>query len=392
MEFTLDSTQQALVEALRRYLEAEVAPIVEHHEANKTPVPRSVVAAMRDYGLIGGLLPEADGGFGLPMTTYGALIAEVARVWPSLRGTLSVSNLAASVLAASGTAAAKRKYLPALLRGEAISCFALSEPGIGSDAANVQTRAERTPNGWKLRGRKIYITNGPICDIGIVFARTQREGQPPAVSCFVFESTMPGFSCTPLGKMGMHSCPLGELLFDDLEVPEENFVGSVGGGFAIAKKFLNIGRSVVGFAALGIAEAALRDATQFAREREQFGQPIGSFQLVQQMVADMMTQVETSRLLCYRSADALDRNLPENQVLCAMAKRHASDAALRVAELSLQVHGGAGYTTLYPVERYYRDARHLSIGEGTNQILGLLMAQQVLGLSALRPAIVRAAA
>jgi alkylation response protein AidB-like acyl-CoA dehydrogenase len=385
MDFQLDPTQTALRDALRRYLDAEVAPLVERHEAGKLPVPRNLIAAMRDFGLVGGLLPESDGGFALPVTTYGTLIAEVARVWPSLRGTLSVSNLAASVLAGAGTGAARAKYLPGIMSGEQIACFALSEPGIGSDAANVQTRAERTARGWRIHGRKLYITNGPICDLGIVVVKTQQDGGRRGVSCLVFESGMPGFSSTPLGKMGMHSCPLGELLFDGVEVPAENLVGEAGGGFAIAKKYLNIGRSIVGFAALCIAQAALEAAMKFARERVQFGQPIGSFQLVQQMVAEMLTLTETSRLLCYRSADALDRGLPDNALLCAMAKRHASEAALRVSELSLQVHGGAGYTTLYPVERYYRDARHLSIGEGTNQILGLLMAQHELGLSALRP-------
>lgn len=379
MDFSLDPTQTALLDSLRRYLEAEVAPIVSDHEAEKKPVPRSVVAAMRDFGLIGGLLPEEDGGFGLSMTTYGMLIAEVARVWPSLRGMLSVSNLSASIIAGCGNEALKRKYLPRLLSGEAIACFALSEPDIGSDAANVKTFARQVPNGWRISGRKIYITNSPICDLGIVFANTSQ-----GVTCFLFESSMPGFSCTPLGKMGMHSCPLGEILFDDVEVPEENLVGEIGGGFAIAKRYLNIGRSIVGFAALGIADASLEAAVRFAKERVQFGKPIGSFQLVQQMVADMMTQVCTARLLCYRSADALDRNESGNQTLCAMAKRYTSDVALRVAELSLQVHGGAGYTALFPVERYYRDARHLSIGEGTNQILSLLIAQRELGLSALR--------
>lgn len=384
MEFTLDATQTELVTALRRYLEKEVAPMVAEYEANRTPVPRSVVMAMRDYGLIGGLLPEEQGGFGLPMTTYGALIAEVARVWPSLRGMLSVSNLAASALAGMGTAVLREKYLPRILSGEAICCFALSEPNIGSDAANVETRAEPTANGWRINGRKIYITNGPICDIGIVFVNTPLADGGRGVSCLVFEKSMPGVSCTPLGKMGMHCSPLGELLFEDVEVPAENLVGRVGGGFSIAKRYLNIGRSVVGFAALGIAEAALDAAIRFAQERVQFGRAIGSFQLVQQMIADMMTQVETARLLCYRAADALDRDDPANKTLCPMAKRYASDVALRVAETALQVHGGAGYTTLFPVERYYRDARHLSIGEGTNQILGLVMAQETLGLSALR--------
>jgi len=384
MDFALDSTQTSLVDALRRYLEAEVAPMVEQCEAARTPVPRSMVAAMRHYGLIGGLLPEAQGGFGLSMTTYGALVAEVARVWPSLRGMLSVSNLAASALAGAGSAALREKYLPRILSGEALCCFALSEPGIGSDAANVETRAERTADGWRINGRKIYITNGPICDLGIVFVNTPSGDGRRGVSCLVFEKSMPGVSCTPLEKMGMHCSPLGELLFDNVEVPAGNLVGDIGGGFAIAKRYLNIGRSVVGFAALGIAQAALDAAVRFAGERVQFGRPIGSFQLVQQMIADMMTQVETARLLCYRAADALDRDDPANRTLCPMAKRYASDIALRVAELSLQVHGGAGYTTLFPVERYYRDARHLSIGEGTNQILSLVIAQETLGLSALR--------
>ncbi|AEI81458.1 acyl-CoA dehydrogenase MmgC (plasmid) [Cupriavidus necator N-1] len=385
MDFSLDSTQVALVDSLRRYLEAEVAPLVEAHEAEKRPVPRHIVAAMRDYGLIGGLLPESEGGFGLSMTTYGALIAEVARVWPSLRGMLSVSNLAATALARAGSAELREKYLPRILSGEAICCFALSEPNIGSDAANVETRAERTASGgWRINGRKIYITNGPICDLGIVFVNTPLEDGSRGVTCLVFEKSMPGVSCTPLGKMGMHCSPLGELLFEDVEVPAENIVGEVGGGFAIAKRYLNAGRSVVGFAALGIAQASLDAAIRFAKDRVQFGRPIGSFQLVQQMIADMMTQVEAARLLCYRSADALDRNDSDNRILCSMAKRYASDAALRVAETALQVHGGAGYTTLFPVERYYRDARHLSIGEGTNQILAMVMAQDELGLSALR--------
>jgi alkylation response protein AidB-like acyl-CoA dehydrogenase len=182
----------------------------------------------------------------------------------------------------------------------------------------------------------------------------------------------------------MLSCPLGELLFEDVEIPAANLIGAEGKGFALAKKYLNIGRCVVAFSALGIAEAAYEAAVKYAGDRVQFGRPIGGFQLVQHMIADMMTLVETSRLLCWRAADALDRNAADSQMLCSMAKRHATDAVLRVAELSMQVHGGAGYTTLFPVERHYRDARHLSIAEGTNQIQALLMAQSVLGISALK--------
>jgi acyl-CoA dehydrogenase len=384
VEFSLDSFQVELRDALRRYLVTEVAPLVDRYEAQGTPVPRDVIRAMREYGLLGGLLPEAQGGFGLSMVTYGTLISEVARVWPSLRSVTSTSNLAASVLADGGSEALKDTYLPRILQGDAIASFALSEPDIGSDAANVQTRADATSDGWRVNGRKLYISNGPFCDVGVVFVRTQDAQGRSGVSCLLFESRTSGFSTTSLPKMGMHSCPLGELLFDDVVLPAGNLVGELGNGFALAKKYLNIGRCVVAFSALGIAEVACEAAVKYAQERVQFGKPIGSFQLVQQMIADMMSMVETSRLLCYRAADALDRKLPDSQMLCSMAKRHATDSVLRVAELSLQVHGGAGYTSLFPVERYYRDARHLSIAEGTNQIQAMLVAQSSLGLSALR--------
>ncbi|MFC7516749.1 acyl-CoA dehydrogenase family protein [Herbaspirillum sp. GCM10030257] len=384
MDFSLDATQTELRDSLRRYLKAEVAPIVDRYEAEGKLVPQEMVKAMRDFGLLGGMLPEENGGYGLPVMTYGVLIAELARVWPSLRSIVSTSNLAASVLTDGGSQYLKEKYLPRVLSGEAIASFALSEPNIGSDAANLETRAVETDTGWKVNGRKLYISLGPVCELGVVFVQTQRKSGERGVSCLLFERAMPGFSSSAIPKMGMLSCPLGELLFEDVEIPAANLIGVEGKGFGLAKKYLNIGRCVVAFSALGIAEAAYEAAAKYAGERIQFGRPIGSFQLVQQMIADMMTLVETSRLLCWRAADALDRNAPDSQMLCSMAKRHATDAVLRVAEMSMQVHGGAGYTTLFPVERYYRDARHLSIAEGTNQIQSLLMAQSVLGISALK--------
>lgn len=383
MNFALSSEQVELQDALRRYLRSEVAPIVDAYEAESRMVPDHIVRAMRDFGLLGGLLPEALGGFALPMVTYGMLIAEVARVWPSLRSTVSTSNLAASVLADGGSPELKARYLPRILSGEAIASFALSEPNIGSDAANVETRAVPTGQGWRVNGRKLYISLGPVCELGVVFVRTGESGRRQ-VSCLLFERSMKGFSASPIPKMGMHSCPLGELLFEDVDIPRENLIGEEGEAFSLAKKYLNVGRCVVAFSALGIAEAAYEAAVRYAGERVQFGRTIASFQLVQQMIADMATLVETSRLLCYRSADALDRGSPDAQMLCSMAKRHATESALRVSEQSMQVHGGAGYTCLFPVERYYRDARHLSIAEGTNQIQSLLIAQSVLGVSALK--------
>ncbi|WP_151447060.1 acyl-CoA dehydrogenase family protein [Lacisediminimonas profundi] len=384
MDFQLDSLQLELRDALRRYLEAEVAPMVHAYEAQSLPVPRKTVMAMKDFGLLGGLLPEEVGGFGLPMTTYGMLICEVARVWPSLRSIISTSNLAASVLVEGGSKHLIERYLPGILSAEKLAAFALSEPNIGSDAAHIETRATPTADGWKVNGRKLYISVGTIADVGVVFVKSPMADGKQGVSCLLFENTMPGFSTTGIPKMGMHSCPLGELLFDDVAIPAANLVGKEGQAFSLAKKYLNVGRCVVAFSALGIAEAAYEAAVKFSLERSQFGRKIAGFQLVQQMIADMMTLVETSRLLCYRAADALDRNAPDAQALCSMAKRYATDAVLRVAETSMQVHGGAGYTALFPIERYYRDARHLSIAEGTNQIQSMLMAQTVLGVSAIR--------
>lgn len=384
MNFTLDAELAEAKDALRRYLENEVAPLVSDYEAESRPVPQGLLASLREFGLIGGQLPEEQGGLGLSMTAYGTLIAEVARVWPSLRSCLSVTNIAASVIADGGGNFVKEEYLSKVLTGEALACFALSEPGIGSDAANVQTTAVKTPTGWRINGRKVWISNGPVCNFGVVFARTSLPHEVPAVSCLLFERDTPGLSVSPIRKMGMHSCTLGELLFADVEVPDRNLIGGEGRGFALAKKWLNQGRCVAAFAALGIAEAALEAAITFAKERIQFGKPIGSFQLVQELIADMMTMVETSRLLCYRAALAVDQDSPDKNQLCSMAKRFVTDSALKVADAAIQVHGGAGYTAFFPVERYYRDVRHLSIAEGTNQIQALLIAQSALGLSALR--------
>ena len=193
MDFSLDSTQTELLDSLRRYLNAEVAPIVDRYEAEGRMVPPEMLRAMRDFGLLGGMLPERDGGYGLPATTYGMLIAEVARVWPALRSIVSTSNLAASVLTDGGSPELKEKYLPRILSGEAIASFALSEPNIGSDAANIETRADETTTGWRVNGRKLYISLGPVCELGVVFVRTRRRDGAQGVSCLLFERGMAGF-------------------------------------------------------------------------------------------------------------------------------------------------------------------------------------------------------
>lgn len=383
MDFELAAWQRAAADAFGDFLAREVAPIVAAHERERRLPPRELVQAMGRYGLLGGLLPESLGGQGLDHVTYGTLLAQLAGTWASLRSMISTSNLVLSIIAERGSALQRERYLPALVRGDTLAFFGLTEPNVGSDASGVETRAERDGSGWRLRGRKLYISNGVAADLGVVFARTgSADGR--GVSAFIVERGMPGFSASEVRAMGMHCCPLGELLFDDVALPASSLIGAEGEAFAIAKRYLNLGRSFVAFVCQGVAEAAYREACRYAGQRRQFGRPIGQFQLVQQMVADMMTRVETSRLLACRAADALDRKSADAPRWCSMAKRHNSDAALRVCEDAMQVLGGAGYTSEFTVERHYRDVRHLAIAEGTNQIQALLLAQGELGLSALR--------
>lgn len=383
MQFELEDWQETARRTFRRYLDAEVAPMVKAYEDAYRPPPPEVIQRTHDFGLLGGLLPEEQGGAGIDYVTYCTLLCELSQVWPSLRSIISTSNLVLMILAQRGTAEQQARWLGDLVTGRKTAFFALTEPNVGSDASHVETRALRDGAGWRLNGRKLYISNGRDADLGVVFARSI-AGEDAGVSAFVVEKGTRGFSSHEVGSMGMNSCSLAELLFEDVALPQENMIGTEGEAFAIAKHYLNVGRCFVSFVCLGISQAAYDAALRYAGEREQFGRKIGGFQLVQQMIADMMTQVETSRLLAYRAADALDRDLPGKSRACSMAKRHNSDIALRVCETALQVHGGAGYTRDFPVERYYRDVRHLTIAEGTNQLQALLLAQSALGISALR--------
>lgn len=383
MQFTLEDWQETARRSFRRYLDAEVAPLVEDHEDAHRPPPPEILRKMAAFGLLGGLLPEEEGGAGLDYLTYCTLLCELSQVWPSLRSIVSTSNLVLMILARHGTPEQRERWLGDLVSGRKTAFFALTEPNVGSDASNVETRAGRDGAGWRMRGRKLYISNGPGADLGVVFARTT-GGARAGVSAFVVEAGAPGFSAREVRSMGMNSCPLGELLFEDVALPGDHLIGTEGEAFAIAKHYLNVGRCFVSFTCLGLSIAAYEAALRHAGIREQFGRRIGGFQLVQQMIADMMTRVETSRLLACRAADALDRGAPDRARACSMAKRHNSEAALRVCETALQVHGGAGYTRDFPVERYYRDVRHLTIAEGTNEIQALLLAQGALGISALR--------
>ena len=288
MQFDLEDWQETARRSFRRYLDAEVAPLVEEHEDAYRPPPRDVLQKMGEFGLLGGLLPESQGGAGLDYLTYCTLLCELSQVWPSLRSIVSTSNLVLMIIAQRGTPEQQERWLGDLVSGRKTAFFALTEPNVGSDASNVETRARRNGDGWRLSGRKLYISNGTGADLGVVFARSG-EGDGAGVSAFVVEAGAPGFSTREVRSMGMNSCPLGELLFEDMPLPSDHLIGTEGEAFAIAKHYLNVGRCFVSFTCLGLSIAAYEAALRYAGEREQFGRKIGGFQLVQQMIVKHLT-------------------------------------------------------------------------------------------------------
>ena len=294
---------------------------------------------------------------------------------------LSVQSLGSLPIWLAGSEEQKRKYLPPLARGEQMAAFALTEPGSGSDAGGMRTRAIRRGETYVMNGSKTFITGGSVADTIVVFARTDQDGDAPArdISAFIVEKTMPGFKVGKLEKkMGIRGSPTAQLFFEDLAVPVANRLGNEGDGFKLAMRVLDHSRPGIAAQALGIAEGAFALARRYARDRRQFGKPIIEFQGIQFMLADMATQIEAARALTYAAADALDRHLPDINLSSAMAKVFASDAAMRVTTDAVQILGGYGYLRDFPAERMMRDAKITQIYEGTNEIQRLVIAREVL--------------
>jgi alkylation response protein AidB-like acyl-CoA dehydrogenase len=378
MDFELTAEQRLLRDTARRFLEREVAPRVAAAEA-RHEFPRDLYPRLAEQGFVGATVAAEHGGHGLDFTSYLVLVEELAYTWGSLRSSVTTHNMATGILAEAGTPAQRAAWLPGLTSGELVACFGLTEPNVGSDASGVELTATETGDGFRLRGTKTLITNGTVADVGLVIARVPDAGP----TGFVVDRRESPFEARALEKMGNLATPLAELVFDDVLVPRANLVGERGKGLRLALRGLAQGRCAVAFAAIGLARAALDASVRYARERRQFGKPIGGFQLVQAMVAEMANLTDASRLLGYRAATALERG--EKAVLeSSQAKLFATEAGLRVATLAIQVHGGYGYTREFPVERYYRDLRHLTLAEGTTQIQQLVIGRELLGLDAIR--------
>ena len=378
MDFTLTEEQLALQKMVRDFALKELAPGAGERDA-KEEFPWPEFKKLGAVGLTGlGIAEELDGsGSGLLQTAVA--IEELARVDPAMSLVLLASlSLTASGIQAHGSDAQKRRYVPPMARGEAIGSFCLSEPDSGSDAGSISTSAVRRGDRYVLNGSKIFITNADVADTFIVFATQDKEKRTRGIAAFLVEKGSKGLSAKVMyGKMGMRASTTCAVFFENVEVPAANLMGEEDKGFATAMTILDNSRPIIGAQAVGIAQGALDLALKHVRQRQQFGHPIGDFQGVQFMLADMATKVDAARLLVYRAADLRDRGLPFTKE-ASMAKLFASETAMEVASAALQLHGGYGYFKESAIERFFRDAKVTEIYEGTSQIQRLVIARQIL--------------
>ncbi|MDA3648405.1 acyl-CoA dehydrogenase family protein [Saccharopolyspora indica] len=385
MDFELTDTQIAFKEMAAQFVDAEIVPHVREWD-RREEVDLAIVRKLGELGFLGLTLPEEHGGVEADMISYALVIEELGRGDSSVRGIVSVSlGLVAKSIAGHGTEEQKQRWLPQLAGGEALGCFALTEPDAGSDPGSLTTRARRDGEDWVITGQKMFITNGTWAKVALLFARTSDDGGR-GITAFLVPTDSPGFTANTVhGKLGLRGQATAELVLDEVRVPDSARLGEVGKGLGIALGALTKGRISVAAGAVGVAQAALSAATRYAGERIQFGKPIASRQLVQELLADSAVEVEAARLLTLRAAALAERGVSREQLTTAssMAKLHASETAVRVANNALQVFGGYGFIDEYPVGKYLRDARVLTLYEGTSQVQKLIIGRSLTGVDAL---------
>jgi isovaleryl-CoA dehydrogenase len=365
--------------AARKFVAREVGPVADRMD-REDHFPGELFRRLGEQGFLGPTVPERYEGLGQSYLAQAAILEEIARASPALALSVGAhSNLCADNLARNGNDSQRAQFLPGLATGRSIGALALTEPDSGSDAVSIRTRAVRHGAGYRLSGTKQFITNGPVADTLIVYAKTAPERGSHGVSAFLVTKEDPGFSVSrKLDKMGMRGSPTGELVFRDCEVPADRLLGTENEGVGVMMSGLNVERAVLAAIPLGIMEECLARSLEYARTREQFGKRIGSFQLIQEKLANMYFDLEASRLLLYRALDAVE-SAPRSYRASAVALTAASEASTRVALQAIQLHGGYGYMRDLPLERLARDAKLLEIGAGTSEIRRLLVARELLG-------------
>ena len=378
MAFSLNENQQMITQMVRDFCEKEIRPdMMKWDETQEFPV--HVFKKLGELGLMGVLVPEEYNGSGFGYFEYITVISEIAKVCGSIGLSVAAHNsLCTGHILTQGSEEQKRKYLPKLATGEWIGAWGLTETGTGSDAGGMATTAVQDGDYWVINGSKNFITHAMTGDVAVVIVRTGEKGDSHGMTAFIIEKGTPGFtSGKKEDKLGMRASETAALFFDNCRVHKDNVVGKVGDGFIQAMKILDGGRISIGALALGIAKGALEASTKYAKEREQFGKPIGHFQGIGFKLADMATEIEAAELLLYQSADLKNRGEKMTKE-SAMAKYYASEVAVKASTEAVQIFGGYGYTKEFPAEKYYRDSKLCTIGEGTSEIQKLVIAREIL--------------
>jgi alkylation response protein AidB-like acyl-CoA dehydrogenase len=386
MDFDLTDEQKLVKETARAFSDKEILPKVRENDRNHY-FDTDLVKKIAEQGYLGAIVPQEYGGPGLDYITYGLIVEEVGRADSAMRTVISVqTSLVCSGILKFGTEEQKHTYLPKFVSGEWMGCFGLTEPDTGSDAANQKTRAKRESDGtWTINGSKMWISMGNVADVALIFCQTDPELGYKGVACFMVDTNQPGYQPTPIeGKLGLHGSDTASISLIDVKATDEQMLGKVGDGFRIAMTALDSGRYSVASGCVGICQGCVDASVQYSKEREQFGRPIASFQLVQAMIADMTVLTEASRMLVWRAGFLKDAGRP-NTTETSIAKLHATEAANTCATTAIQVHGGSGYVDDHPVERYFRDVRVTTLYEGTSQIQKLIIGRAQTGINALVP-------
>jgi hypothetical protein len=385
MDFDLSDEQRLIRDTAREFTDNEIVERAREN-ARKHHFDLELVKKIADQGYLGAIVPREYGGAGLGYVDYGLVVEEIGRGCSSVRTVISVqTSLVCSAILKWGTEEQKRHYLPKLCSGEWLGCFGLTEPDTGSDAANQRTRATKTAEGWSINGAKMWISMGNYAKVALIFAQTDPEKGHRGLACFLVDTEQPGYAAQTIEhKMGLHASDTASISLDEVKVGPEDVLGEIGDGFKVAMSALDSGRFSVAAGCVGICRGCVEESVKYAKEREQFGRPIASFQLVQAMIADMVLKTDASRMLVWRAGFLKDQGRP-NTLETSVAKLHATEAAVECANTAIQVHGGAGYVDDHPVERYFRDVRVTTLYECTSQIQKLIIGRAMTGINALVP-------
>ena len=383
MDFQLTEEQKMLRTNVRDFLEREIAPAAGERD-KRGPLNReetvSYIKKLMPFGYYIGVLPQEYGGPGLDKKTSGILMEEISRVWAGLGGNIFIAQIA-PMLAPVMPEKLRDRLLPRILEGDLIGAGAITEPNVGSDPTAIQTTAILDGDHYVINGTKTWISNGSIADVCNVLAISDRNLGALSICMIMAEREVSPWSATELEKLGQHAASTSEIVFEDCHVPKENLLADASSGYKTLMNQFEWGRSMIAASAAGIAQASIDASIKYAQEREQFGKPIASFQLIQQLIFEMIAETEASRLLAYRALDMIDRG-ERARMQSSLAKGYATEAAVRTTSKAIQIHGAMGYSTSYPVERYFRDARMLTIPDGTTQVQTLVVGREALGIRA----------